>query len=130
MKIKTIALYLPLVILVIYFGYSQFENKSIKTISINELEQKLQDPKLSNIIFVDVREPHEYEAGHIKGMKNIPLSTLKSDYKGLSKDAEIVLLCRSGKRSLQAANILKDYGYGNVVSVSGGIQEWQGEIIK
>ncbi|WP_225228776.1 rhodanese-like domain-containing protein [Bacillus sp. PS06] len=63
-------------------------------------------------------------------MKNIPLSTLKSDYKGLSKDAEIVLLCRSGKRSLQAANILKDYGYGNVVSVSGGIQESQAEIIK
>lgn len=130
MKIKTIALYLPLVILVLYFGYSQFENKSIKTISINELAQKLQVPKSSNIIFVDVREPHEYEAGHIKGMKNIPLSTLKSDYKSLSKDAEIVLLCRSGKRSLQAANILKDYGYGNVVSVSGGIQEWQGEIIK
>lgn len=130
MKIKTIALYLPLVILVLYFGYTQFENNSIKTISINELEQKLQDPKSSNIIFVDVREPHEYEAGHIKGMKNIPLSTLKSDYKGLSKDAEIALLCRSGKRSLQAANILKDYGYGNVVSVSGGIQEWQGEIIK
>lgn len=76
MKIKTLALYLPLVILVLYFGYSQFENKSIETISINELAQKLQDPKLSNIIFVDVREPHEYEAGHIKGMKNIPLSTL------------------------------------------------------
>lgn len=130
MKIKTIALYLPLVILVLYFGYNQYENKSIKTISINELAQKLQDSKSSNIIFVDVREPHEYEAGHIKGMKNIPLSTLKSDYKSLSKDAEIVLLCRSGKRSLKAANILKDFGYGNVVSVSGGIQEWHGEIIK
>lgn len=67
MKIKTIALYLPLVILVLYFGYSQFENKSIKTISINELEQKLQDPKLSNIIFVDVREPMNMKQVILKG---------------------------------------------------------------
>lgn len=67
MKIKTIALYLPLVILVLYFGYSQFENKSIKTISINELEQKSQDPKLSNIIFVDVREPMNMKQVILKG---------------------------------------------------------------
>jgi len=67
LKIKTIALYLPLVILVLYFGYSQFENKSIKTISINELEQKSQDPKLSNIIFVDVREPMNMKQVILKG---------------------------------------------------------------
>ncbi|WP_078549484.1 rhodanese-like domain-containing protein [Litchfieldia alkalitelluris] len=130
MRIKTIVIYLPIVFLILYFGYTQFENKSIKTISTTELAQKLEDESSSNTIFVDVREPHEFEAGHIKEMKNIPLSTLKTDYKSLSKDAEIVLFCRSGKRSLQAANILKDYGYSNVVSVNGGIQAWQGEVVK
>ncbi|WP_246943711.1 rhodanese-like domain-containing protein [Bacillus pinisoli] len=128
MKVKNLAFYVPMILL-IYFGYHFLEKKSIETISISELENKLQIQDSENVVFVDVREKHEYESGHIQGMENYPLSTLESEYKNLPRDSEIILLCRSGKRSLQAAQILKDQGYTNIKSVDGGILQWTGELV-
>ncbi len=127
---KRILMYIPIILLLVYFGFSQFEKNDITTISTNQLAEKLNNQDSDNILFVDVREPNEYETGYIEGMVNIPLSTLETKYTNIPKDAEVILFCRSGNRSLQAAQMLKKKGYTNLVSVDGGIQKWEGKLVK
>ncbi|ARK28836.1 rhodanese-like domain-containing protein [Halalkalibacter krulwichiae] len=83
-----------------------------------------------NYFFIDVRESNEYIEGHIDGMVNIPLSTLGEHTDLIPKGDTIVIICRSGNRSFQAANILKDLGYQDLVNVKGGMLTWEGEVIK
>ncbi len=79
-----------------------------------------------DIIVIDVRGAEEYEAGHIKGAVNIPLDTLdKSKSKDLQdKNAPILLTCRTGKRSTQAAELLVKKGYTHLYNLQGGITTW------
>lgn len=77
------------------------------------------------IVILDVRQPDEYNAGHILGSILIPLDTLEERSQELAKDKEIVAYCRSGKRSAQAVTILRALGYSNAVSLQGGFQAWQ-----
>ena len=76
-------------------------------------------------IFVDVREPHEFEEYNL-GAKLIPLQTLPDalDEFGDS-DTEIILHCRSGARSGNAQRYLESQGYTNVTNVSGGVLAWR-----
>jgi rhodanese-related sulfurtransferase len=130
MNIKKIITYLSIIIVVLFLGNQFLGNQSVKSISTSELENKLQQKQDSTkVVYIDVRETYEFESGHIKGMENVPLSTLKSDYNKIPKDAEVVLICRSGNRSKQAAEILTNLGYHNIVNVDGGIQSWQGELV-
>lgn len=63
---------------------------------------------------IDVREPYEYQAGHVDGAANIPLGDIQSV--DLPKDEEIVVYCRSGARSAQAQQILQSMGYAHVMN--------------
>jgi rhodanese-related sulfurtransferase len=68
---------------------------------------------------IDVREPSEYLMGHVAGAINIPPSKILTgeDILGnIPRDAEIILYCRSGSRSNVAMNILRSFGYTNVVN--------------
>lgn len=70
-----------------------------------------------NRIFIDVREPSEYNSGHVAGAINIPPSDLLAGAKKLQhipKDTEIVLYCLSGSRSNASMHILRDMGYTNL----------------
>ena len=70
-------------------------------------------------IIIDVREPSEYDSGHAMGALNIPIQDLFAETKQLSdvsKDAELVLYCRTGSRSALAKNILTTKGYTKVVN--------------
>lgn len=73
---------------------------------------------------IDVRTPAEYASGHIAGSVNIPVEELASRLNEVSKDEPVVLYCRSGNRSNQAANILNQAGYKGVYDL-GGIGAWQ-----
>lgn len=77
---------------------------------------------------IDVREPGEYEICRIDGSILIPLGDVKErkpeKLNGLQKSDIIVTQCHHGKRSLTAAEILKEMGYTNVKSMRGGIEEW------
>lgn len=62
-------------------------------------------------IVVDVRTPHEFDAGNIKGSKNIPLQTIQKAIPELKKSGKVVItVCRSGSRSGMAKSILKSSG--------------------
>ena len=70
-------------------------------------------------IIIDVREPSEYNSGHVEGAVNLPLASISKDNKdisGLSTDQEIVVYCRSGGRAESARSKLLQLGFTNVVN--------------
>ena len=82
-------------------------------------------------IILDVRTPEEFAGGHIPGAINVPNETIDTAeiLELPSKDQLILVYCRSGNRSKQAAKKLSALGYTNIVEF-GGINDWQGEIEK
>ena len=76
------------------------------------------------IQLVDVREPHEWEIGHIDGATLIPLHRLKDRLRELDPSAPVAVICKGGTRSALATRDLLDAGFGRVWSVSGGILRW------
>lgn len=72
-----------------------------------------------NRIIIDVREPFEYEAGHVQGAINIPPAALLAGPKqldGVDKDTELILYCRTGSRSNVAIQILRQMGFTNMTN--------------
>lgn len=98
---------------------------SIETIDETEVK-KISDEYAENskIRIVDVRTEEEYREEHIKNAINIPVDSI--DEIDLSKDIEIVVYCRSGSRSYQAAIVLNDLGY--TVRDMGGLENWGYEL--
>lgn len=119
---------LAVVILFTVVGYKYSQTAGINQITTSELAVLMDSQNTDEIFFVDVREEHEFTAGHIAGMTNIPLSVLDKSYHQIPKDRQVVIICRSGNRSLQAANILKDQGYPDLVNVRGGMLDWDGDV--
>lgn len=74
---------------------------------------------------LDVREQQEWDTVHIPDATLIPLAQLSSRLSEVPKDQEVVIVCRSGNRSAQARDLLKEAGYSNVASMAGGMNEWQ-----
>ncbi|NMD68784.1 rhodanese-like domain-containing protein [Bacillus sp. DNRA2] len=103
------------------------ESTSINNITTDEMAEMM-DNNDGNTVFIDVREPDEFAAGHIPGITNLPLSQLSEETADFPKDAEIVMICRSGNRSMQAAEKLQGYGFTKLVNVQGGMNAWNGDI--
>ncbi len=80
---------------------------------------------------IDVREPKEYDGGHILGARNIPLSQLKQRMNEIRTDQPVYLYCQSGARSRQAAEVLKKKrGCEDLHHLKGGFKKWTGKIKK
>lgn len=73
---------------------------------------------------LDVRQPDEYQQGHVQGSLLIPLDQLALRLGELPNDRPIVALCRSGNRSSVATGILARAGF-NAVNLKGGIIQWE-----
>ncbi|WP_053364071.1 rhodanese-like domain-containing protein [Bacillus sp. FJAT-27251] len=98
---------------------------SYKTISVSEAETMMES---GNVEVIDVRTPEEYSAGHIRGSKLVPLQSLKAAISELDKEKEYVIVCRSGNRSAEASSILAGNGFLNIFNMSGGMNDWTGEV--
>jgi len=100
-----------------------------------------------DVMILDVREPDEFEMGHIPGAINIPRGTLESaadpDYKKphpelcRARERPILLYCKSGGRSAMATATLQDMGFAEVYNIAGGAAvwigddcEWEGELME
>lgn len=94
----------------------------IEEISVIELQQKLHQNE--DIFLLDVRQPDEYAAFNIKGHL-IPLPELPQRLNELPKNKPIVVICRSGKRSDIAGQMLKAHGFNDVKNLAGGLLAWQ-----
>ena len=89
----------------------------MKEISFDEFYQLYQNEQHS---LVDVREVEEFEALHLEGARNFPLSQLADTYKQLDKDQLYYVICKSGMRSARACQFLAEQGY-EVINVQGGM---------
>ncbi len=78
-------------------------------------------------VFVDVREPNEVEvlAYDLPGVIYLPLSELPDRMAELPRDQPLLLACRSGKRSMKAANLLAENDFTHLTSLTGGIIGWE-----
>jgi rhodanese-related sulfurtransferase len=72
---------------------------------------------------VDVREPHEWDAGRIGGARHIELERLASEAGTIDRDTPVLFYCRLGARSGMAANAFRRAGY-DAYSLDGGLTEW------
>jgi sulfur-carrier protein adenylyltransferase/sulfurtransferase len=77
---------------------------------------------------IDVREPGEFDAGHLPGSINIPLASLDSRWHELPADAQPVFLCRSGARSLTACRQAAHHGSSAFAHLEGGLAAWAAEL--
>jgi rhodanese-related sulfurtransferase len=76
-------------------------------------------------LFIDVREPNEWNLGHIPGALHIPRGLLEQSIEGAAaRERHIVLYCASGNRTALAADTLQQMGYANVQSLAGGFRGW------
>ena len=73
---------------------------------------------------LDVREPEEWAGGHIPGAILIPLGQLQQKQRKLDSTRPVIIVCRSGNRSLVAAKMLKASGFEDVKSLAGGMIAW------
>jgi molybdopterin/thiamine biosynthesis adenylyltransferase/rhodanese-related sulfurtransferase len=77
---------------------------------------------------IDVREPYEWEIGHIPGARLVPLASIAEEIPRLDKRRETILYCKVGARSMYAAQQLADAGVSDVRNLSGGILRWIDEV--
>lgn len=88
----------------------------------------------TGLLILDVREPGEFEAMHIRGSLHVPRGVLEAasewDFEETvpelveARDREIVVVCRSGRRSILAADTMQKMGYRDVVSLKTGLRGW------
>jgi rhodanese-related sulfurtransferase len=98
----------------------------VRETTIPELKKRLDAKEEFHLI--DVREDHEWAAGHIPGAKHLSRGIIERDIEGQipDREAEILLYCGGGYRSALVADNLQKMGYRNVVSVDGGWRGWVG----
>ena len=108
-----------------------FEARPAEGLSTAQAKERMAEP---GVIVLDVRMQQEYDAGHIANAVLLPLPLIEAGDAAVAKalpdkDAEILVYCRSGRRSAIAANALINRGYTNVLDF-GGINDWPYEVVK
>lgn len=80
------------------------------------------------LYMLDVREPEEWEDGHVAGALHIPLGSLSGRVHELDAKQEVIVICRSGHRSGMACEWLSEQGF-NAINMVGGLNHWTGELV-
>ena len=79
----------------------------------------------NDVIVLDVREQWEYDEGHIPGVTLIPMGEVPDRLAEIPTDKEVIVTCRSGNRSGQITDYLRQQGFDNVHNMDGGILAWE-----
>ncbi len=100
------------------------------SVTPKQLDDLMQTHHVGDYLLIDVRQPGEYEAGHIPGAKLIPLMRLVADLHELPRDRDLIFYCRSDARSMAAATLaLEEQIFsGQIYHLSGGIMAYTGKI--
>lgn len=106
--------------------------KNVSEIFPWDLEERFEENP--SLLLLDIREPYEFDAMHIKDSLNVPRGVLETacewDYEETvaqlveARDKEVVIACRSGNRSIFACEVMQQMGYKNVVSLKTGLRGW------
>ena len=130
-KMLLLVLAAVLAISAVCFAQSPANAEGYQKITPQQAKARMAEP---GVIVLDVRMQQEYDAGHIANAVLLPLPLIEAGDTAVAKalpdkDAEILVYCRSGRRSAIAANALINMGYTNVLDF-GGINDWPYEVVK
>ncbi len=114
---------LVIIALAVIIGFSQ-NTAETNTLPLEVSVQEAYQMREYGAFVLDVRELNEWEDGHIPDATLIPLGQLESRLGEVPEDQEVVIVCRSGNRSAQARDILKNAGFTNITSMAGGMNQW------
>lgn len=98
-------------------------------IAVAEARELLASDRRDTVLILDVRQPDEYEEGHIEGAVLIPLGELASRLDEIDRTRTILVVCWSGFRSSRAAAALIEAGYAQVLNLRGGMASWDGPVV-
>lgn len=119
-----ITLLIIIAAVIIYSVFTYFyQKKIVKTVTEEEFRAGYRKAQL-----IDVREPNEFEGGHILGARNIPLSQMKMRMKELRPDLPVYLYDQNGMRSARAAQFLHRRGFRDLTQLQGGFKKWSGKV--
>ena len=120
--VSTIMLLASAVAFVTFAWPRQAEAGALSNVSVQDLHAAAGQGAL----VLDVREPYEFAEGRVAGSLLVPLATVPSRADEFAKDEPVYIVCRSGNRSLVAAEALVAVGYSDVRNVQGGMIAWEG----
>lgn len=106
-------------------GWKQFFTP-VESLDARQAKQMLDQQPADSVTVLDVRQPAEYEGGHIPGAKLIPLPELQGRMGEIDKDKPTIVYCAIGGRSRIAAQMLAGSNFPKVYNLSGGFKAWQG----
>lgn len=114
---------LVIIALAVIIGFSQ-NTAETNTLPLEVSVEEAYQMRENGAFVLDVRELNEWEDGHIPDATLIPLGQLESRMGEVPEDQEVVIVCRSGNRSAQARDILKNAGFTKITSMAGGMNQW------
>ena len=119
-----ITILIILAVIILYVIINSFRlKKAVTTLTQEEFIQGYRKAQL-----IDLREPKEFEAGHILGARNIPTTQFRQRHKEIRPDLPVYLYCQNTGRSARAALQLKKKGYNQIYQLQGGFKTWTGKI--
>ncbi|RBW70588.1 rhodanese-like domain-containing protein [Bacillus taeanensis] len=113
-----------LIVFILYtVGSKLYQKRYLKTLTEEEFKEGYRKAQL-----IDVREPQEFENGHILGARNIPVSQFRMRANEIRKDKPVYLYCEGTVRSSRAAQQLKRKGHNDLYQLKGGFKKWTGKV--
>ena len=123
--------YLSIVLLLTSCMYIRPKQNSMSDLSQNEWAQALTEQQKA--VVLDVRTQEEFESGYIPKAINIDIKMGPSfidEINSLDKTKSYYVYCRSGARSSQAVQLMRELGFNNTFNLLGGILDWEGEVLQ
>jgi len=96
----------------------------VKQITPQQLHERLSDAAAVKPLLLDVREPWEFQICQLPGSLPMPMRTIPARHTELDRDAETVVICHHGARSMQAATFLEHAGFTRLYNLTGGLDAW------
>jgi len=113
-----------LIALIVYYLITFFRQK--KYLTALTQEEFIEGYRKAQLI--DVREQQEFDRGHIRGARNIPLTQLKQNITALRPDKPVYLYCQNTTRSSRAAQVLHKKKFEDINVLKGGFKKWTGKV--
>jgi rhodanese-related sulfurtransferase len=100
----------------------------MQQLSVTALKAWLDDPARPRPVLLDVREPWEYETAKLHGSTLVPMRAIPARVQELDREADTVVICHHGGRSMQVAMFLERAGFGRVYNLAGGVDAWARQV--
>lgn len=122
---RTMEVIIIFLIIIIGFGlFRYFKQRTyLKVLTEEQFREGYRKAQL-----IDVREPQEFENGHILGARNIPVTQMRQRLVELRPDKPVYLYCQGSSRSSRAAHFLHKKGFKDINQLKGGFKKWTGKV--